>query len=66
MTNNFEGVSEDLGSTLKTADTLLTNLNGLVTDESEDGLKNAIKELNATMKSFKSRVLFSEFLGEEK
>lgn len=54
LTKNFSGVGDDLGSTLKTADTLLINLNNLVTDESDDGLKSAIKELNSTMKSFKS------------
>ncbi|MCD2258782.1 MlaD family protein [Psychroserpens luteolus] len=54
LTDNFEGVSGSLGSTLKSADTLLVSLNNLVEDESEDGIKNAIKELNATMKSFKS------------
>ncbi|SDS32976.1 phospholipid/cholesterol/gamma-HCH transport system substrate-binding protein [Formosa sp. Hel1_31_208] len=54
LSKNFSGVGDDLGSTLKTADTLLVNLNNLVTDQSEDGLKNAIKELNSTMKTFKS------------
>ncbi|WP_204345054.1 MlaD family protein [Psychroserpens algicola] len=54
LTENFEGVSDDLGATLKSADTLLINLNSLVVDESEEGIKSAIKELNATMKSFKS------------
>lgn len=54
LTKNFSGVGDDLGSTLKTADTLLINLNNLVTDDSDEGLKNAIKELNATMKSFKT------------
>lgn len=54
LTKNFSGVGTDLGSTLKTADTLLVNLNNLVADDSEEGLKNAIAELNATMKSFKS------------
>jgi len=54
LTKNFSGVGSDLGTTLKTADTLLVNLNSLVADESDDGLKNAIAELNATMKSFQS------------
>ncbi|WP_298901664.1 MlaD family protein [uncultured Psychroserpens sp.] len=58
LTENFTGVGDELGSTLKAADTLLVNLNTLVADDSEDGIKNAIKELNATMKSFKS-VAFS-------
>lgn len=54
LTKNFSGVGSDLGSTLKTADTLLISLNNLVSDESDDGLKNAIAELNSTMKSFQS------------
>lgn len=54
LSKNFSGVSNNLDTTLQSADTLLVNLNNLVADESEDGLKNAIKELNATMKSFKS------------
>lgn len=54
LTKNFSGVSTNLDTTLKTADTLLVNLNNLVADDSEDGVKNAIAELNATMKSFKA------------
>lgn len=54
LSDNFTGLSSNLDTTLKSADTLLVNLNSLVADESEDGIKNAIKELNATMKSFKS------------
>lgn len=54
LTKNFSGVSTNLDTTLKTADTLLVNLNNLVADDSEDGIKNAIAELNATMKSFKA------------
>ncbi|MEH6538036.1 MAG: MlaD family protein [Psychroserpens sp.] len=54
LTKNFSGVSNNLDSTLKSADTLLVSLNNLVEDESEDGLKSAIAELNATMKSFKT------------
>ena len=54
LTNSFSGVSENLDSTLSSADSLLINLNSLVLDESDDGIKSAIAELNATMKSFKS------------
>nr|WP_321235060.1 MlaD family protein [uncultured Psychroserpens sp.] len=54
LTENFEGVSDNLDITLKSADTLLVSLNSLVVDESDDGLKHAIKELNSTMKAFKS------------
>lgn len=54
LTNSFSGVSENLDSTLSSADSLLINLNSLVLDESDNGIKSAIAELNATMKSFKS------------
>ncbi|WP_460218838.1 MlaD family protein [Psychroserpens sp. MEBiC05023] len=54
LSDNFSGLSSNLDTTLKSADTLLVSLNNLVVDDSEDGLQNAIKELNATMKSFKS------------
>ncbi|MGB3608594.1 MAG: MlaD family protein [Psychroserpens sp.] len=54
LTENFESVSQDLDVTLKSADTLLINLNSLVVDDSENGVKNAIAELNKTMKSFQN------------
>ncbi len=54
LSSNFSGLSSGLDETLKKADTLLVNLNGLVDDDSEKGLKNAIAELNSTMKSFKN------------
>lgn len=52
LTNNFSGLSNGLDSTLKSADSLFISLNGLVEDDSEEGLKHAIKELNATLASF--------------
>lgn len=54
LTSNFSGLSTGLDTTLKSADSLLINLNGLVEDDSEEGLKHAIKELNATLSSFKT------------
>ena len=69
LTGNFSELSTDLDSTLKSADTLLINLNGLVTDTSENGLKNTIAELNSTLKSLllstikitsKKRIFFSK------
>ena len=56
--DDFSDISKDLGTTLRSTDTLVGNLNTLVTDESEEGLKQTIVELNATLKSFKS-VAFS-------
>ena len=54
LSKNFSSVGTELGTTLKTADTLLVNLNKIVADESEDGLKRTIADLNATIKSFKT------------
>ncbi|QRM90400.1 MCE family protein [Lacinutrix sp. WUR7] len=54
LTSNFSGLSSGLDGTLESADSLLVSLNRLVEDDSEKGLKNAIGELNATIKSFKT------------
>lgn len=54
LTNNFSGLSTGLDNALKSADTLLIGLNKVVADDSENGLKAVIAELNATLKSFKS------------
>lgn len=52
--DDFSDISNDLGTTLRSADTLVGNLNALVIDESDDGLKSALIELNATLKTFKN------------
>lgn len=54
LTSNFSGLSSGLDDTLKSADSLLMNLNNLVEDDSDKGLKNAIAEFNSTIKAFKS------------
>lgn len=54
LEKNFSGISDDLGSTLRSSDTLLTNLNALVEDDSEKGLKQTIAELNSTLRTFNS------------
>ena len=54
LTKNFSGISGNLDSKLQSADTLMVNLNKLVVDESDAGLKQTIEELNSTLKSFKS------------
>ena len=54
LANNFSGLSSELDVTLKSADSLLVNLNDLVADDSDKGIKSAITELNETLKSFKS------------
>ncbi len=52
LTGNFSEISTDLGTTLKSADTLMMGVNDILRDDSEKGLQNAIAELNATIKSF--------------
>ena len=52
LQDKFTVTQTELTSTLKTADTLLNNLNTLATDSSEKGLKSAIAELNQTLRSF--------------
>ena len=52
LTENFSGISSNLGNTMQSADTLLINLNKLVIDDSEEGLKQTIAELNITVASF--------------
>ncbi|MBU2940183.1 MCE family protein [Lacinutrix sp. C3R15] len=54
LTSNFSGLSSGLDETLESADSLLVNLNKLVEDDSDKGLKNAIGELNTTIKSFQT------------
>ena len=54
LTSNFSELSSGLDGTLQSADSLLVNINKLVEDDSEKGLKNAIGELNTTIKSFKT------------
>ena len=54
LSRNFSGLSDDLNTTLKSTDTLMSSLNKLVTDESAQGLKQTIAELNTTLKSFKN------------
>jgi len=53
LSKNFSGLSTELDSTLKSADSLMTNLNKVVADDSENGLKAVIAELNATLKGYK-------------
>lgn len=54
LSSNFSGLSTNLDSTLKSADTLLISLNKVVGDESDQGLKAVIAELNETLKGYKT------------
>jgi phospholipid/cholesterol/gamma-HCH transport system substrate-binding protein len=54
LSKNFSGLSDNLDSTLKTTDTLLGNINKIVIDDSDAGLKKTIQELNATLTAYKN------------
>lgn len=53
LTKNFSGISDNLDITLRSTDSLINNLNNIVIDDSEEGLRRTIAELNATLKGFK-------------
>lgn len=53
LTKNFSGISDNLDITLRSTDSLINNLNRIVVDDSEEGLKRTIAELNSTLKGFK-------------
>lgn len=54
LKDNFSGLSTDLDKTLRSADTLMVSLNSMVVDDSKEGLKATIAEMNATLRSFKN------------
>ncbi|MGF1555200.1 MlaD family protein [Paucihalobacter sp.] len=54
LKQNFTGLSSDLDSSIRSADTLFVNLNELISDNSERGIKQTIAELNTTLKSFRA------------
>lgn len=54
LSKNFSGISVDLNAALKSTDTLLTNLNKIVTDDSNAGLKKTILELNTALTAYKN------------
>ena len=62
LKDNLPEISVELKSTIKSSDTLMNNLNNLVTDESNSGIKATIAELNSTIKSFKSLSISMENL----
>tara|TARA_R110000868_G_scaffold67158_6_gene199653 strand:+ start:5540 stop:6481 length:942 start_codon:yes stop_codon:yes gene_type:complete len=53
LSKNFSGLSTDLNVTLKSTDTLIRSLNEIMIDESDDGLKKTISQLNTTLAAFK-------------
>jgi phospholipid/cholesterol/gamma-HCH transport system substrate-binding protein len=54
LQTSLTGISSDLTSTLKKADSLFLSVNSVVTDDTDEGLKAAIAELTQTMRAFKS------------
>ncbi|WP_027136553.1 MlaD family protein [Gaetbulibacter saemankumensis] len=52
LSKNFSGLSMDLESTLKSADSLIVSLNKVVNDQSESGLRRTVAQLNETLKAF--------------
>jgi len=64
LKSNFSGLSSNLDSTLRSADTLLVSLNTMVTDESSDGLKATIAELNSALKAFKDLAASAQVMLE--
>jgi phospholipid/cholesterol/gamma-HCH transport system substrate-binding protein len=54
LQTSLTGISSDLTSTLKKADSLFLSVNSVVTDDTDKGLKAAIAELTQTMRAFKS------------
>lgn len=54
LSKNFSGLSTGLDITLRRADSLLLNVNRIIQDEGEEGLKHAVMELNLTLASFRS------------
>ncbi|MBD0832158.1 MlaD family protein [Aestuariibaculum sediminum] len=54
LSKNFSGLSTDLESTLKSADSLIVSLNKVVNDQSETGLKSTVAQLNETLQAFEA------------
>lgn len=54
MENDLPKVTAGLDGTLRSADTLVNSLNDFVINDSEDGLKQTLAELNSTLKSFRN------------
>jgi len=54
LKENFSGISTNLDSTLRSADSLMVNLTKVIQDETDEGLKATIAELNQTLASYRS------------
>lgn len=54
LKENFSGISTNLDSTLRSADSLMVNLTKVIQDDTNEGLKATIAELNRTLSSYRS------------
>ena len=54
LKDNFSGISTNLDSTLRSADSLMVSLNEVVKDPSDKGLKSTIAELKLTLEAYKN------------
>lgn len=54
LKENFSGLSVNLDSTLRSADTLMVNLTKVIQDDSDVGLTATIAEVKATLEAYKS------------
>lgn len=67
LSKNFSGLSMDLNSTLKSADSLIVSLNKVVNDQSEQGLRHTVAQLNETLKAFEATSLhINGYLADNK
>ncbi|MCH4552576.1 MULTISPECIES: MlaD family protein [Aestuariibaculum] len=57
LSKNFSGLSMDLNSALESADSLIVSLNKVVNDQSEQGLRHTVAQLNETLKAFEATSL---------
>ncbi|WP_223548284.1 MlaD family protein [Aestuariivivens sp. NBU2969] len=62
LKQNFSGLSTNLDSTLRSADTLLVSLNTLITDKSQNGLNATIAELNSTLRAVKNLAISAQVM----
>lgn len=54
LKDNFSGLSSNLDSTLRSADSLMVNLTDVIKDPSDKGLQSTIAELKETLKAYKN------------
>ena len=54
LKDNFSGISTNLDSTLRSADSLMVNLTEVIKDPSDEGLQSTIAELKQTLEAYKN------------